>query len=224
VAGSYRRKKETVGDLDILVTCKRGSKIMQRFVDYEDVDQVVSKGNTRSSVVLRSGLQVDLRKVPQVAYGAALHYFTGSKAHNIALRKLGQKRGLKINEYGVFKNNRRIAGKTEKAVFKQVSLPYIEPELRENSGEIQVAQKNRLPDLITLGNIRGDLHTHTKETDGRDSLPEMVSAARKKSYRYMAVTNHSKHVTVARGLDERRLTKEIEQIERLNAKTKKWRF
>lgn len=218
VAGSYRRKKETVGDLDILATCKRGSKIMQRFVDYEDVNQVVSQGKTRASVMLRSGLQVDLRKVPQVAYGAALHYFTGSKAHNIAVRKLGRKKGLKINEYGVFKKDHRIAGKTEAGVFKQVDLPYIEPELRENSGEIQAARKGRLPGLITLEDIRGDLHTHTKATDGQNSLKEMIARARKKNYRYVAVTNHSKHVAVARGLDEKRLAKEIEQIERINGK------
>lgn len=218
VAGSYRRKSETVGDLDILVTCKRGSKIMQRFVDYEDVDRVVSKGKTRSSVMLRSGLQVDLRKVPQVAYGAALHYFTGSKAHNIAVRKRGQKNGLKINEYGVFKNDERIAGKTEKSVFKKVGLPFIDPELREDNGEIQAARKDRLPDLISLDDIRGDLHTHTKKTDGHHSLEDMVSAAQDRGYQYMAVSDHSKHVTVANGLDEKRLTKEIEQVQRLNEK------
>jgi DNA polymerase (family 10) len=217
VAGSFRRKQETVGDLDILVTCKRGSKIMQRFVDYEDVDRVVSQGKTRSSVVLRSGLQVDLRKVPQVGYGAALYYFTGSKAHNVAVRKRGQKKGLKINEYGVFKNDERVAGKTEKSVFKQVNLPYIEPELREDKGEIQAARKDRLPDLITMEDIYGDLHTHTKETDGHHSLEEMVSAAQDRGYRYMAVTNHSKHVSVANGLDEKRLAGEIGKIERLNA-------
>ena len=191
---------------------------MQRFVDYEDVGQVISRGKTRSSVKLRSGLQVDLRKVPQVGYGAALHYFTGSKAHNIAVRKLGKKKGLKINEYGVFKGDERIAGKTEKSVYEQVDLPYIEPELREDNGEIQAARKDRLPDLITLEDIRGDLHTHTKETDGHHSLEEMVSAARERGYRYTAVTNHSQHVTVARGLDEKRLAGEIEQIERLNSK------
>jgi DNA polymerase (family 10) len=134
VAGSYRRRKETVGDLDILATCKRGSKVMDRFVEYEDVAEVISKGKTRSSVVLRSGLQVDLRVVPQVSYGAALHYFTGSKEHNIAVRKLGQQRNLKINEYGVFKGKKRIAGKTEKEVYGKVDLAYMEPELRDNRG------------------------------------------------------------------------------------------
>lgn len=218
VAGSFRRRTETVGDLDILVTCKKGSQIMQRFVGYEDVERVVARGKSRSSVMLRSGLPVDLRKVPQVAYGAALHYFTGSKAHNIAVRKRGQKMGLKINEYGVFKSDKRIAGKTETSVFEQIGLPYIEPELRENNGEIQAAGRDRLPDLVKLNDIRGDLHTHTRETDGHHLLAEMASAARDRGYEYMAVSDHSKHVTVAGGLDARRLAKEIEQIERLNAK------
>jgi DNA polymerase (family X) len=218
VAGSYRRGQETVGDLDILVTVKRGSDIMAHFVNYEDVDRIISRGETRSSVVLRTGLQVDLRAVPQVAYGAALHYFTGSKAHNIAVRKLGQKKSLKINEYGVFKNDERRAGKTEKDVFKQVDLPYIEPELREDRGEIQAAQKNRLPDLIELADIRGDLHVHTNETDGRDTLEDMVSAAQEKEYAYLAISNHSQHVGIARGLDRKRLARQIEKIDRLNTK------
>ena len=224
VAGSYRRGVETVGDLDILVTVKRGSAVMQRFVDYEDVDQVISQGKTRSSVILRAGLQVDLRVVAQVSYGAALHYFTGSKAHNIAVRKLGQKKKFKINEYGVFKNDERIAGKTEKEVFKQVDLPYIEPELREDRGEIEAARKNRLPDLITLEDIRGDLHVHTKATDGRDTLADMVAAARERGYAYLAISNHSQHVTVANGLDRKRLSRQIEKIERLNAKTHNFRI
>jgi DNA polymerase (family 10) len=175
VAGSYRRGKETVGDLDILVTVKRGTDIMAHFVGYEDVDHVISRGETRSSVVLRTGMQVDLRVVPQVAYGAALHYFTGSKAHNITVRKLAQKKGMKINEYGVFKNDKRIAGKTEEGVFKKLGLPYIEPELREDCGEIQAAQRKRLPALVELSDIRGDLHVHTKETDAHsvDSLEHM---------------------------------------------------
>jgi DNA polymerase (family 10) len=219
VAGSYRRGNETVGDLDILVTVRRGSDIMTHFVEYEDVDHVISRGETRSSVVLRRGLQVDLRVVPKISYGAALHYFTGSKAHNIAVRKLGQKKGLKINEYGVFKNDRRQAGKTEKEVFEQVKLPYIEPELREGRGEIQAAQQNRLPDLIKLDEIRGDLHVHTKETDGRNTLEEMVSAAKKRGYAYLAIANHSQHVTVAKGLDSKRLAKQVEKIDRHNAKT-----
>ncbi|MGD9042018.1 MAG: DNA polymerase/3'-5' exonuclease PolX, partial [Desulfobacteraceae bacterium] len=222
VAGSFRRGQETVGDLDILVTCKKGKneKIMYRFVDYEDVDQVVSHGETRSSVVLDSGLQVDLRVVPQVSYGAALHYFTGSKAHNIAVRKLGVKKGLKINEYGVFKDKKRVAGRTEKEIYKQVDLPYIEPELREDRGEIEAAGKNKLPELLALDDIRGDLHSHTKDTDGRFSAQEMAEAAKEKGYAYLGISNHSQRLTVTKGLDKKRLAKQIKEIDRLNEKMK----
>ena len=221
-AGSFRRRKETVGDLDILVTCKKGTneQVMARFVDYEDVGQVLSHGETRSSVVLKSGLQVDLRVVPEASYGAALHYFTGSKAHNIAVRKMGVKKGLKINEYGVFKKDKRVAGRTEKEVFKQVDLPYIEPELREDRGEIEAAGNKKLPALLTLDDVRGDLHSHTKDTDGRFSTEEMVEAAKERGYEYLGISNHSQRLTVARGLDKKRLAKQIREIDRLNEKMK----
>lgn len=218
IAGSYRRRKETVGDLDILVTCKKGSPVMDRFVDYGEVAEVVSKGETRSTVRLRSGMQVDLRVVPQVCYGAALHYFTGSKAHNIAVRKLGVERDLKINEYGVFKGEERIAGKTEEEVFEQVDLPYIEPELREDRGEIEAAKQGQLPRLVTLDDLRGDLHMHTKATDGNYSLEEMVRNAQEHGYKYIAVTDHSKRVTMAKGLDVKRLREQIKEVDRLNEK------
>jgi DNA polymerase (family 10) len=220
VAGSYRRKKETVGDLDILVTAKKDSTVMERFVGFEDVRKVVSKGKTRSTVVLRSGLQVDLRAVPEVSYGAALHYFTGSKDHNIAVRKLGVKRKLKINEYGVFKGEKRVAGKTEEEVYGKVDLPYIEPELRENWGEIEAAQEGKLPTLINLEDIRGDLHVHTNATDGHHSLEEIAEAAKDHGYEYMAVSDHSKRVTMAHGLDSKRLAKQIKEIDGLNGKLK----
>ncbi len=217
-AGSYRRKRETVRDLDVLVAHKEGSRVMERFLEYEDVDRVVARGDTRSTVVLRFGMQVDLRVVGEDSYGAALHYFTGSQAHNIAVRKMGGNKGLKINEYGVFKGDERIAGRTEEEVYARVELPYIEPELRENSGEIEAAQKGELPDLLVLENIRGDLQTHTRATDGRSSLQEMADAARQRGYEYLAVTDHSKHVTVAKGLDADRLGKQIDEIDRLNEK------
>ena len=220
VAGSYRRRKETVGDLDILVTCKKGSNVMDRFAEYEDVKKVVSKGTTRSTIVLRSGLHVDLRVLRQVSYGAALHYFTGSKAHNIAVRKLGVKKKVKINEYGVFKGKKRTAGKTEKQVFEAVNLPYIDPELRENRGEVEAAQKGSLPQLVGLDDIRGDLHAHTKETDGHASLEEMADAAKAHGYDYLGITDHSKKVTMARGLDAKRLAEQIKEIDRLNGKLK----
>ena len=218
VAGSYRRKKETVADLDVLATCKEGSKVIDAFVSYENVKKVIAKGDTRSTVILRSGIQMDLRVVPEVSYGAALHYFTGSKAHNIAIRTLGVKRGLKINEYGVFKGERRIAGKTEEEVFAQVDLPFIEPELRENWGEIEAAQKGKLPKLITLKEIRGDLHVHTKATDGRHTLEQMVEAARNRGYQYMAITDHSKRLSMTHGFDAKRLAIRNEEIDRLNEK------
>lgn len=216
IAGSYRRRRETVGDLDILLTCMSDTDVMERFTNYEDVQKIVSKGDTRSTVVLKSGLQVDLRVLPEAAYGAGLHYFTGSKAHNIAVRKRAVKKNLKINEYGVFKGEKRIAGKTEKEVFKAVDLPYIPPELREDRGEIEAAEQNRLPDLIAPEKIRGDLHSHTRESDGRNGLEEMVRAAQKLGYEYLAVTDHSQKVTMANGLDVDRLAKQIERIDRLN--------
>ncbi len=220
VAGSYRRRKETVADLDILVTCQKDCEVTEQFVSYEDVRKVIAQGETRSTVLLRSDLQVDLRMVPEVSYGAALHYFTGSKAHNIAIRTIGVKKGLKINEYGVFKGNRRIAGRTEEEVYKQVDLPFIEPELRENWGEIEAAQKGELPKLITIEDLRGDLHVHTKETDGRHTLEEMVEGSLHHGYEYVAITNHSKHVTVARGLDVKGMTMLIRKIDHLKEKAK----
>lgn len=218
VAGSYRRHRETVGDLDVLATATKGAGVIKRFVAYEDVEEVVSQGTTRSTVVLRNGLQVDLRVVPEASYGAALHYFTGSKAHNIAVRKMGVARGLKINEYGVFRKENRIAGRTEKEVYAQVGLPYIEPELRENQGELEAARKKSLPGLVRLQDIRGDLHSHSKASDGQDSIEVMAEAARERGYDYFAVSDHSKKVAVADGLDVKRLARQIEQIDRLNEK------
>ncbi len=217
VAGSYRRRKETVADLDVLVTCTEDARVMDPFVNYENVVKVLSQGETRSSVELRSGIQVDLRVVAEESYGAALHYFTGSKAHNIAIRTLGVKKGLKINEYGVFRNKKRIAGTREEEVFQSVGLPFIEPELRENWGEIEAAQRGQLPKLIAMKDIRGDFHTHTKATDGHNSLEEMAEAARARGYEYLAVTDHSKKVTMAHGFDARRLAQRIKEIDRLNA-------
>jgi DNA polymerase (family 10) len=217
VAGSYRRRQETVGDLDILVTCKKGAPVMKAFAEYDEVDEVSSQGKTRSTVLLRSGLQVDLRVVPEVSYGAALYYFTGSKAHNVAVRSIAVKKKLKINEYGVFKGERRVAGKTEDELFGVVGLRYIEPELRENRGEIEAAQKNRLPRLVSMSDIRGDLHAHSSATDGHHSIREMAEAAKNRGYAYLAITDHSKRVTIAHGMDEARFRRQIDAIDRLNA-------
>lgn len=216
VAGSYRRMRETVGDLDILVAASAGSPVMKRFVAYDEVKSVLAQGDTRSSVMLKSGLQVDLRLVPPESYGAALHYFTGSKAHNIAVRKLAQARGLKINEYGVFRGTKRVAGETEESVFTAVDLPWIAPELREDRGEIEAARRGELPRLIELGDLKGDLHSHTKATDGHNSIREMAAAAKAAGLSYIAVTEHSRRLTVARGFDPQRLLKQIDEIDRLS--------
>ena len=216
VAGSYRRCKETVGDLDIVAAAARGTGIIDRFLGYEDVAQILSRGPTRSSVVLRNGAQVDLRVVPEASYGAALQYFTGSKAHNIALRQIAATRGLKLNEYGLFEGTRRVAGRTEDEVYGYLGLRYIEPELREDRGEIEAARSDKLPHLVTLADIRGDLHVHTKASDGRGSLADMAQAARERGYTYLAITDHSKRVTIARGLDGKRLASQIDEIARMN--------
>ncbi len=218
IAGSYRRRKETVGDLDILVTCKRGCNVMDRFVSYEDVDEVIARGKTKSTVLLRTGFQVDLRVMPAVGYGAAMVYFTGSKAHNIRLRKMGVKRNLKINEYGVFKEDDRVAGRTEKEVYQQLDLPYIEPEIREDRGEIKAARNDSLPRLITMDDIKGDLQSHSTATDGKATLEEMAEGAREKGYEYLANTEHTKRVHVAGGLDDRAMEEHIREIEKLNKK------
>jgi len=216
VAGSYRRCKETVGDLDIVVAAARGSEIIERFVSYEDVAQIVSRGPTRSSVVLRNGTQVDLRVVSEANYGAALQYFTGSKAHNIALRQIAAARGLKLNEYGLFDGARRIAGRTEEEIYRHLGLLYVEPELREDHGEIEAARQGKLPHLVILADIRGDLHLHTKASDGRASLTEMAQAAQQRGYAYLAITDHSRRVTIAHGLDEKRLAEQVSDIGALN--------
>jgi DNA polymerase (family X) len=192
VAGSYRRMKETVGDIDIVCTSKNPGEAMQHFINYDDVQDVLSHGETRSTVRLRIGLQVDIRIVEEKSIGAAKLYFTGSKSHTVALRKMGKNDGLKINEYGIYKGKNRIAGKTEDEMYKKLGLQYIEPELRENLGEIEAAKNNELPGLLTLKDIKGDLHTHTKATDGRNSLQEMAEAAMERGYDYFAVTEHSK--------------------------------
>ena len=193
---------------------------MGHLIHYDEVKEVVSKGSTRATVILRSGLQVDIRVVEQKSFGAALHYFTGSKAHNIEIRKLAQKRKLKINEYGVFKGKERVAGDTEESVYCAVDLPYIPPELRENRGEIEAARSGLLPKLVERSDLKGDLHAHTTATDGHNTLKEMALAAREQGLQYLAITEHSKHLTVAHGLDQTRLLQQIEKIEELNNELK----
>lgn len=218
VAGSYRRARETVGDLDVLATGDDAPALIDRFVRYRDAAAIVARGETRATIHLAAGLQVDLRVVDDHSYGAALHYFTGNKAHNIAVRRLGQRRGLKINEYGVFRGDRRVAGDTEESVFASVGLPFIEPELRENRGEIEAAKRGELPALVTLRDLRGDLHAHTRRTDGMGTIEAMVEAARARGLSYLAITDHSRRITMAHGLDDKALGQHAAAIERAGAR------
>ena len=220
VAGSYRRRRDTVGDLDILVTTKQGPAVGDKLTRYENVAEVLAHGPTRTTVVLRSGLQVDVRAVPEQSYGAALLYFTGSKAHNIALRGLAMERDWKLNEYGLFSGKRRIAGATEEEVYKKLGLAFIPPELREDRGEIALARANQLPRLVKVSDIRGDLHAHSDWTDGTVSIEGMAAGAQACGYEYMALTDHSRRVAMAHGLDVARLSRQIREIDKLNAKFK----
>jgi DNA polymerase (family X) len=218
IAGSYRRCQETVGDIDILVTAADPRLVIRRFTEYDEVASVPASGTTRSMVLLKSKLQVDLRVIPEESYGAALVYFTGSKAHNIAMRTLGIRKGLKVNEYGVFRGSKRIAGETEESVYKAVGLSYIPPEMRENRGEIELALQGPLPKLIELSDLKGDLHAHTRATDGKNSLSEMVAAAKKAGLEYIAISDHSKHIGITHGFDAKRLLAQIAEIDALNQK------
>jgi DNA polymerase (family 10) len=212
VAGSFRRRKETIGDLDILIRTRDRAETTEKLLEYDAIDEVIGRGEERVSVRLRNHLQIDFRFFDAKAFGAAMLYFTGSKSHNIALRKRVQQRGWKLNEYGLFKGDNYLAGKTEKAVYKRLNLPWIPPELREDTGELEAAEEDRLPRLIGYGDIRGDLQCHTKASDGANTIQEMAEEARSRNYEYLAITDHSKTVTVANGLDEERLKKHADEI------------
>ncbi len=220
VAGSYRRGKDTIGDLDFLVVSSKVEQVMDRLAAFPDAGVVVGRGPTKIAIRLVDGLQVDMRVVPAESFGAALLYFTGSKDHNIILRGLAKDRGLKINEYGVFRTSgvreKRIAGRTEKDVYATLDLPWIPPELREARREFQWAEQDKLPKLIELDDLCADLHMHTTATDGTATLEEMVAAARARGLQYIAITDHSKRVTMARGLDGVRLRAQWKQIDKLN--------
>jgi DNA polymerase (family 10) len=216
IAGSYRRGRETVGDIDILATAADGAPVVDHFAAFDQVRDVLASGPTRGTIVLKSGLQVDLRVVPEASYGAALHYFTGSKAHNIAVRKLALKKGLKLSEYGVFRGKRMVAGATEESVYATVGLPYIPPELREDQGEIEAAKQGTLPTLLEYGDLKGDLHAHSTLTDGRNTMREMAEVAAKLGLSYMAVTDHSRSLKMVHGLDVKRLHAQMDAIDRLN--------
>jgi len=220
VAGSIRRMKETVKDIDILTTSKHPDEVMDAFVKLPQVSRVLAHGPTKSSVITEEGIQVDLRVVEEDSFGAALQYFTGSKQHNIRLREMAVRAGLKLNEYGAFKEpgEKKIGGKTEEEMYKALKLPWIPPELREDTGEIEAALKGKLPDLVTLRDIKGDLHIHTKESDGSHDLDTIVRAAKAKGYAYIAITDHTKGLGVAHGLDEKRLAEQIKLIDTANEK------
>ena len=219
-AGSLRRRKDTIGDVDILAIGEPDPAVMEKFVAYEDGAQVLAQGKTKASVRLSGGLQVDLRLLPADQYGAALLYFTGSKEHNVALRKLAQEKGLKLSEYGVFRGEKSRAGAEEKDCYRLLGLDWIPPELRENRGEIEAAAEGRLPRLVELKDIRGDLQMHTTATDGANTIEEMAGAAKKLGYEYIAVTEHSRAVRVAHGLDEDALARHFQAIEKANRKLK----
>ncbi len=216
VAGSYRRRRDTVGDLDVVVTAVDGAAVGDKLVSYENVAEVLAHGPTRTTVVLRSGIQVDVRAVPEESYGAALLYFTGSKAHNIALRAIAIRRGWKLNEYGLFSGRRRLAGATEEEIYEKLGLAFIPPEMREDRGEVALAKTRTLPLLVTRADIRGDLHVHSDWTDGTASIEAMAKAAQAQGYAYIALTDHSRRVTMAHGLDPARLTRQGREIDRLN--------
>ncbi|MCA9007025.1 MAG: DNA polymerase/3'-5' exonuclease PolX, partial [Planctomycetaceae bacterium] len=217
-AGSCRRRKESVGDLDVLVTSSQPAEVMDALADHELVNKVLARGDTKQRVRLNSGLELDLRVVPEESYGAALLYFTGSKEHNIVLRRRSQDRGLKLNEYGLFRDEELVSGRTEEEVYKALDLPWIPPEIREDRMEFAAAEKNELPELIELKDIRGDLHMHTTATDGTASILEMAEGAKAKGYQYIAITDHSKRVTMANGLDAKRLRAHWKEIEKVQAK------
>lgn len=223
-SGSLRRMKETIGDIDILVTGKDGAKIVDYFTKYPKVSRVLGAGDTKASVMVGTGAeatQVDIRILPVKLFGAALQYFTGSKAHNVKLRTLAKDKGMKVSEYGVFKGKKMIAGKTEEEVYKVLGLAWMPPELREDRGEIEAAMKNKLPKLLELSDIKGDLQMHSRYSDGAVSIEEMAKAARELGYEYIAITDHSQSALYAHGLSIDRLKKEWDEIDQLNDKLPK---
>ncbi len=225
VAGSVRRWKETVGDADILVTSDQPKPVMDYFVSMPEVARVLAHGETKSAVKLKNGMDMDLRVVPEESYGAALAYFTGSKDHNVALRQIAIKKSYTLNEYGLFKGKaeakgKLVAGRSEQEIYKALGMDYIEPEMREMKGEIALAQKGKLPKLVGYGDLQGDLQVQTDWTDGEKSIEEMAEAAMKAGLEYIAITDHTKRLAMTRGLDDKRILKQIAEIDRLNHKFK----
>ena len=220
LAGSLRRRKETIGDLDILASSEKPKIVMDYFVDYENVKRVLLKGSTKTSVILNDDLQVDLRVVSDKSFGAALQYFTGSKEHNVKMRSIAIKNGYKLNEYGLFEKDteKYIVGKDEEQIYKKLGLSYIPPELRENRGEIETALEKKLPKLVDCKDIKGDLHVHSNYSDGVEKIEDIAKKAKKMGYEYVGIADHSQSLRIARGLSENRVKKKIEEIKKLNKK------
>lgn len=230
-AGSVRRRKETVRDIDILVVSENPEPVMEVFTSMPGITRIFARGRTKSSVKLKNGIDVDLRVVPEESYGAALAYFTGGKEHNVVLREIAMRKGFKLNEYGLFKirrgdgssrgktrKNKMIAGQTEEEIYQKLGLQFIPPEMRENKGEIELAKKHKLPKLIDYGDLKGDLQIQTNWTDGKHSIEEMAHAAIKQKLSYIAVTDHTKRLAMTGGLDEKRIQKQWKEIDYLNSK------
>lgn len=220
VTGSFRRWKETVGDIDVLIASTKPERVMSKILRLPTVAHVYGTGPTKTNLRLTSGIDVDVRIVPAKSWGAALNYFTGSEAHNIALRTSAQKRGWKLSEYGLFKDSKMLAGATEKDVYARLGLPYIEPELREMTGELEAAKSGRLPKLIGYDDLKGDLQVQTKRTDGNATIEHMADAAEAAGLEYIAITDHTKSLAMTRGLDEKGLAEQTEEIARVNKKRK----
>ncbi len=217
IAGSTRRRRETIGDLDLLVDATDSEAVMNVFVGSDDVATIIAHGSTKSSIRLETGLQIDLRVIPGESFGAGLQYFTGSVDHNVRLRSIAQKMNLRLNEYGLFKKKKKVAGDNEEGIYEKLGLQWVPPELRENQGEIEAAQNGSLPKLIEIKNVRGDLHSHTDQSDGKNTIEEMLDAAQAKRYKYYCVSDHTQSLTIANGMDESRLLKQIDEIDDLNA-------
>ena len=219
VAGSVRRMKETIGDADFLVASDQPASTMDYFVSMPEVVDVIGKGETKSSVRLKTGMEVDVRVLPEDSFGAGLQYFTGSKDHNVALRRIAQRKGWKLSEYGLFRGSKRIAGRTEEEVYEKLGIQWVPPELRENSGEVEAAMKRRLPNLVELKDLKGDLQVHSNWTDGSNSIREMADEAKKMGLEYIVISDHSKTLGMTGGLDEEKLLKQGKEIDRLNEKS-----
>ncbi|MEK7077728.1 MAG: DNA polymerase/3'-5' exonuclease PolX, partial [Patescibacteria group bacterium] len=219
-AGSVRRMQETVGDADILITSQKPAAVMDAFVNMPSVGRVVAQGRTKSVVKLKNGLEVDLRVVPPESFGAALQYFTGDKNHNVEIRKIAIAHGYKLNEYGLYKGSKMVAGKTEKEIYNKLGLDYIEPELRTLTGEIEVAKNHKLPKLIEYGSLKGDLQVQTDWTDGENSIEEMAEAARQTGLEYICITDHTRTLAMTGGADEKKLTRQMAEIDKINEKLK----